>query len=355
MMAARGGIILSSLSAFQRFGTSVGIFPAVLSQVRHYAARKGTREKAKKKKVKKEVKKLTIQDKIRLSRKVKIVKPDILKYDYIKKPVAIDDVWLGKDFKWKIYPFAEAIQCHREMLHPTMYDMPDTLVNIFVELNFRGIKNKTLDAFHKMVTMKHLFDHGEERNILVFCKKDEQIKAALEGGAALAGGVDIIKLIQNGEVSLNNYDTVLSNPEMMAEVLTLRGLLKKKVPNIKNGTLGLDIADMVYHHVNGIKYSAKPCENFPQYGTTSIPIGKLNMEVEHLEENMQVALNHLMQSKPKRPGPFVLRLRLEAKPSKESFKLDHKLYVKQDEEEATDEKDGEESDEEDQHEEAVAN
>lgn len=43
--------------------------------------------------------------------------------------------------------------------------------------------------------MKHSFDHGEDRKILVFAKSEEDIKDALDTGAALAGGADIVKLI----------------------------------------------------------------------------------------------------------------------------------------------------------------
>ena len=56
-------------------------------------------------------------------------------------------------------------------------------------------KTKPLDSFHNIVTIKNSFDHGEERKILAFCKTEDQVKEALDEGAALAGGSDIIKLI----------------------------------------------------------------------------------------------------------------------------------------------------------------
>lgn len=42
--------------------------------------------------------------------------------------------------------------------------------------------------------------------------------------------------LQSGEVSLHNYDTVLAHPSVMPEILTIRGLLKRKHPNLKAGT-----------------------------------------------------------------------------------------------------------------------
>ena len=52
-----------------------------------------------------------------------------------------------------------------------------------------------METFSRIVNMKNTFDHGEERSILVFCKEEELVKDALDGGAALAGGSDIIKMI----------------------------------------------------------------------------------------------------------------------------------------------------------------
>ncbi|XP_001605669.5 39S ribosomal protein L1, mitochondrial [Nasonia vitripennis] len=329
-MAASGGIILSSINTIHRFGVYSGIFPGVLSQVRHYAARKGTREKAKKKKVKVEVKKLTFEEKVRRSKKINIIKPDAMITNEHTKPVAVDDVFYMRYFRWKVYSFAEAIQNHREYFHPTMYDAPDSIVCVNAELNLTGVKKtKPVGTFNKIVPVKHHFDHGEERRLLAFCKAEEDVAAALDAGAVLAGGSDIIKLILSGEISIHNYDTVVAHPSMMPEVLTLRGLLKKKYPNIKNSTLGMDIKSIVHLHLHGIKYTAKPYEHFPEYGVAEVPIGKLSMETEHLEDNLRSAIDSILSAKPKRPGPFITRLRIICPPSLEKFKIDDKLYIEE--------------------------
>ncbi|OXU26714.1 hypothetical protein TSAR_007310, partial [Trichomalopsis sarcophagae] len=359
-MAASGGIILSSINTIHRFGVYSGIFPGVLSQVRHYAARKGTREKAKKKKVKVEVKKLTFEEKVRRSKKINVLKPDAMISNEHTKPVAIDDVYHMRYFQWKVYSFAEAIQNHREYFHPTMYDAPDSIVCVNAELNMTGVKKtKPVGTFNKIVPVKHNFDHGEERRLLAFCKTEEDVAAALDAGAVLAGGSDIIKLILSGEISLHNYDTVVAHPSMMPEVLTLRGLLKKKYPNIKTGTLGIDIKSIVHLHLHGIKYTAKPYEHFPEYGVAEVPIGKvltkdydtlcwnelwfyyivLSMETEHLEDNLRSAIDSILSAKPKRPGPFITRLRIICPPSLEKFKIDDKLYIEEEPEVKQTEKD----------------
>lgn len=68
---------------------------------------------------------------------------------------------------------------------------------------FQGVKKtKPVETFSKLVPIAHKFDQGIERKILAFCKTKEQIDEALEAGAALAGGSDIIKLIT---VRIKNY------------------------------------------------------------------------------------------------------------------------------------------------------
>ena len=53
-----------------------------------------------------------------------------------------------------------------------------------------------MDDFSKTILFKHVFDHGEPREILAFSKSEEDINLALKAGAEHAGGVEIIKQIQ---------------------------------------------------------------------------------------------------------------------------------------------------------------
>lgn len=63
--------------------------------------------------------------------------------DDSKKPEPLDNVWIGQFHKWKIYPFEEAIQSHREIHHPTMYNLPNTHINAFIELDMQ-VKEKNM-------------------------------------------------------------------------------------------------------------------------------------------------------------------------------------------------------------------
>lgn len=60
--------------------------------------------------------------------------------DETNMKVPTDDVYFIKYYKMKVYPFAEAIQCHRETHHPDMYNKPDAEVEVRVELDTQGEK-----------------------------------------------------------------------------------------------------------------------------------------------------------------------------------------------------------------------
>lgn len=87
------------------------------------------------------------------------------------KQIATDDCYMGKYYRWRVYTTAEAIQCHRETHHPTMYNHPNSPLLVNVELNMKGEKaTRFVDNFQRIAMMPHRFDHGEERKILVFTK-----------------------------------------------------------------------------------------------------------------------------------------------------------------------------------------
>lgn len=135
----------------------------------------------------------------------------------------LDDVWLGKYHKWKVYPFAEAIECHRETHHPTCYNLPNAFINAYIELDMhvrifskfifhyqstfqyhnyqffllQGEKpTKMIEAFTRTVNVPHAFDHGENRTVIAFAKTPELLQLADKAGAAVSGDIQLIKKIQ---------------------------------------------------------------------------------------------------------------------------------------------------------------
>ncbi|PNF43636.1 hypothetical protein B7P43_G00697 [Cryptotermes secundus] len=331
MAVAVGGRITSCL--YNCCGLRNGKFVTPLSmarnevlQVRNYAARKGTREKARKKKVKVEVKKVGF---IPFKLRQKKTAPRITRrIDDSMKPDPQDNVWISKYYKWPVYDFAAAVQCHRETNHPTVYNNPDGELYVNIELDMRAAKaNRYLDAFTRIVSIPHPFDTGSARSVLVFCKSRELQKSALEAGATVAGDTELIKNVQSGELSLHDFHFVVAHPDILPELVSVRGLMKRKFPNQKSGTLGTDIPGMVSRFHSGIEYSAKVDQYLKDLGWIFTSFGKIDMDTSHLEENFSSLLKDVNSVRPNREGPFITKCCLVTLPSLERLKVDYKQYI----------------------------
>ncbi|XP_017477003.1 PREDICTED: 39S ribosomal protein L1, mitochondrial [Rhagoletis zephyria] len=292
------------------------------------AARKGTREKARKKKVKVEVKKVGFIPHNQRDKKVNLQREN-LHFDDSWKQVPQDNVFILKYYRWPIYTVAEAIQCHRETHHTSMYNEPNAQLNVHIELDMRAEKkNRFVDNFQRMAMIPHKFEHGEERKILVFAKGNEQISEAREAGASLVGGIELIKDITNGELLLTDYQYVIAHPNILPELVALRGLMKRKFPNPRSETLGTNLAEMIERFSNGISYSATKDEHQQDFGLISTSVGTLEMATEQLEENLRSLLQDVDSVRPKREGErFIKRVLLKSPPSSERLKIDAFRYV----------------------------
>ncbi|RZB39391.1 mitochondrial ribosomal protein L1, partial [Asbolus verrucosus] len=298
-------------------------------QSRNYAARKGTRERKQKKKVKKvEVEKVAFIPHNQRKKDRLLAARATLKYDDSWKSAPVDNVYHTKYYRSKIYPFEEAVQCHRETHHPDMYNVPNASLFARIELYMQGEKKtRFVDDFNQVVAIPHKFDHGEERAIIAFSKTAEAQKEALDAGAQLAGGVDLIKQVQNGAISLQNFHFVVAHPDILPELLALRGVMKRKFPNPKNGTLDVDLATVTERFINGIHYYAKKDEHEKDFGLVETVIGTLDMEPTHLEENFAALVKDLYAMRPKREGHFISRCLLRSPPSPEQLTVDYNLYI----------------------------
>jgi len=87
------------------------------------------------------------------------------------KQIPKDNVYIGRYYRYPTYTVAEAIQCHRETHHPSMYNEPNAPLNVEIELNMVAEKKtRFVDNFQRMAMVPHKFDHGEDRKIIVFTK-----------------------------------------------------------------------------------------------------------------------------------------------------------------------------------------
>ncbi|XP_020289042.1 39S ribosomal protein L1, mitochondrial [Pseudomyrmex gracilis] len=351
MAAAVCGRLLNNLSSTYKHVTGLNYYPIGFLQTRNYAARKGTREKARKKKIKVVVEKVGFiphnqRDKMVEFKKKKIDLNKIILDDSKKPDRPKDDVLIEKLYKWKIYSFEEAVQCHRETHHPTMYNLPNAQIKALIELDLQSPKKgKTLDTFSQIANMPNSFAHDQHRKVVVFCNDPEMREVAKQTGAHLTGDKDLIKQVQSGQISLKEYDIIIAEPSILPDLLLIKGLIKTKFPSAKAGTLSTDVKAAVSKFLSGIKYTAKPHEYLKTYGTIDVAFGTIDMDTKQLEENLISLIKDVNDAKPRRSGSFITRIRIKCPPSHELFKIDFEKYLSTDA--PTKEKEELEEDEED--------
>nr|CAG4644065.1 EOG090X089S [Lepidurus arcticus] len=296
-------------------------------QVRCFAARKGTRERKSKNKVKLEIKKEDfIPYKIKMA--MKEVPTGSRRKDDTGKALAIDDVFNMKHCQARVFSFAKAVEAHRESMHPTVYARPDSILMAFVELDMRmEKKTRFLDPFSRIVLLPHNFSLGPDKNVLAFAKGQDQQREAIESGALEAGGPELVKKILMGNYDLSAVDFVVAHSNMLADMVSVRGLMKKKFPSQKAGTLGTDIKSLVLKFLKGLDYQCFRDKHELDYGFVEMPVGRLDMADSELEANLSYLLRDLDTCKPRKVDPFLTRLMIKCPPSSESFLVDHSQYV----------------------------
>lgn len=155
-----------------------------------------------------------------------------------------------------------------------MYNLPNAPIFAHIELNMQGEKTtRFVENFQRMAMIQHKFDHGEERKIIAFAKGQELLQAASQAGATLVGGPELVKDLQSGDIVASEYQYMVAHPNILPDLVPVRGLLKRKFPNPKNGSLGVDLAAMVQKFMNGIQYTATKDENQQNFGLVHTIIG----------------------------------------------------------------------------------
>jgi large subunit ribosomal protein L1 len=54
-----------------------------------------------------------------------------------RKALPVDDVYPGRYYQWRCFSFEEAIECHRETHHPSMYNQPTAPLMAMLDLDMR--------------------------------------------------------------------------------------------------------------------------------------------------------------------------------------------------------------------------
>lgn len=145
----------------------------------------------------------------------------------------------------------------------------------------------------QMVRSSVVLPHGtgKTRRIAVFAV-GEKVKEALDAGADLVGGEELVKKVQAGEI---DFDVALATPDVMGLVGRLGKILGPRgmMPNPKSGTVTFDIAKAVRDTQGGrIEFRVD------RFGIIHAPIGKVSFDDDKLRDNFAALMEAIVKAKP---------------------------------------------------------
>jgi large subunit ribosomal protein L1 len=132
---------------------------------------------------------------------------------------------------------------------------------------------------------------GKVRRIAVFAT-GEKAREAIEAGADVVGGEDLVKQVSNGDI---DFEVALATPDVMGMVGRLGKILGPRglMPNPKSGTVTFDIGKAV-KDVQGGRVEFR----VDRFGIIHVPVGKVSFDDDKLRENFAALMEAIVRAKP---------------------------------------------------------
>ncbi len=197
----------------------------------------------------------------------------------------------GKDFlkvkeqiePGKRYTLQEAIDLSISTARAKFDETVDTAIRL-------GVNPAHAD---QMVRGSVVLPHGLGKTVrvLVFAKGEKE-KEALEAGADVVGGDDLIEKIKGGWLE---FDKAVATPDMMGSVGKIGKILGPRglMPNPKVGTVTFDVAKAVEELKAGkVEFRVEKA------GIVHSPVGKVSFGAEKLKDNIAALLETIIKLKP---------------------------------------------------------
>src|SRR6188472_1002681 len=141
---------------------------------------------------------------------------------------------------------------------------------------------------------------GKTVRVLVFARGEKE-KEALEAGADIAGGDDLVAKVQEGFL---DFDRVIATPDLMGAVGKLGRVLGPRglMPNPKVGTVTFDVKNAVREAKAGkVEYRVDKA------GVVHCRIGRKSFDPSKLSENAHALIKELLAKKPSTAKGIYLR------------------------------------------------
>ncbi|XP_010115727.1 PREDICTED: 39S ribosomal protein L1, mitochondrial, partial [Chlamydotis macqueenii] len=213
----------------------------------------------------------------------------------MSKPV--DDVYLTWLYERPSYDVEEAVGMLKKFQELDFtYPKQFVYINVFLDMVLQ--KKKKVDPFASTVLLPYRFT-DETNKVLVFTENEQEAEIARENGAAVVGGIELIKWILEDEIQVDFYVAV---PEIMPKLILLRNKLRRKYPSTKRNSLGHDIPKMVQLFREGLEYVVQ------DERVIKTRIARLDMPTEQIVANLKTVIHDICTFKPSSYGPFVQKL-----------------------------------------------
>ncbi len=183
----------------------------------------------------------------------------------------------------KLYPIEEALGLLKDIPTAKFVESVDVSVNL-------GVDPRKSDQVVRGATVLPN-GTGKTVRVAVFTQ-GANADAAKEAGADIVGMDDLADEVKKGNM---NFDVVIASPDAMRVVGTLGQILGPRglMPNPKVGTVTPDVAGAVKNAKAGqVRYRTDKA------GIIHCSIGKVDFEVNKLQENLQALLADLQKAKP---------------------------------------------------------
>ena len=199
---------------------------------------------------------------------------------------------LAKADLTKRYTVDEAVS----LVKSVAYAKFDESVDVAVRL---GVNPKHAD---QMVRGAIVLPNGTGKTVrvLVFARGEKE-KEALEAGADVAGGDDLVAKVQEGFL---DFDRVIATPDLMGAVGKLGRVLGPRglMPNPKVGTVTFDVKNAVREAKAGkVEYRVDKA------GVVHCRIGRKSFDSAKLSENAMALIGELLAKKPSTAKGIYLR------------------------------------------------
>uniref|UniRef100_A0A0N5C9C7 39S ribosomal protein L1, mitochondrial n=1 Tax=Strongyloides papillosus TaxID=174720 RepID=A0A0N5C9C7_STREA len=218
------------------------------------------------------------------------------------------NVYFINQVKTKFYPITEALDMQRKMQQPAIFNNPNGIVNLRIELNMTTKKKtKMIANSDNIIPVPYPIETKEKRSILAFVADSKLQELAIESGAEIALGPDMIKKIIKGQFRIDDYDFCVAHTDMGSTILPLRGILKSRLPTKTNGGFGDNLPEMIEKFKKGVRMNVRGDPVYPHWGLCNTIIGTLKMNDEEILTNTQTIIEALCKLRDPELGPFINR------------------------------------------------